>query len=93
MTGSPPATSAMSLRTFGLLILNTTGTGAGTPSLFRLIRREHPDLPALHICHSPQAGMSSNVPTLAECFTADQRLTMVESLIAEPETPTVESSG
>jgi hypothetical protein len=93
MTGSPPANSAMSFRTSGCLSSNTTGTGADTPSLLGLIRREHPDLPALHIGHAPLAGMPSNVPTLPESFTADQLLTMVESLIAEPEIATVESSG
>jgi DNA-binding NtrC family response regulator len=73
------------LPNIGLLILNTTGTGVDTPSLVGLVRREHPDLPTLHIGASPLAGMPSNVPTLTESFTPDQLLRIVESLMAEPE--------
>jgi hypothetical protein len=78
------------LPNIALLILNTTGTGADTPSLVQLIRREHPDLPALHIGNSPLAGMPANVPTLTESFTADQLLRIVESLTSEGEIANVE---
>jgi response regulator RpfG family c-di-GMP phosphodiesterase len=78
------------LPNIGLLILNTTGTGEDTPSLVGLIRREHPDLPVLHIGTSALAGMPSNVPTLDESFTADQLLRTVESLVAEPEIANVQ---
>jgi CheY-like chemotaxis protein len=64
-----------------LLILDTTGTGADTPSLVRAIRQDHPDLAALHIGLSELAGMPANVPTLAESFTADQLLASVEALL------------
>jgi response regulator RpfG family c-di-GMP phosphodiesterase len=78
------------LPNIGLLVLNTTGTGEDTPSLVGLIRREHPDLPILHIGTSSLAGMPSNVPTLAESFTADQLLRTVESLMAKPEITNVQ---
>ena len=69
------------LPNIALLILNTTGSGTDTPTLVQLIRREHPDLPALHIGNAPLAGMPANVPTLTESFTADQLLKTVESLM------------
>ncbi len=68
-----------------LLILNSTGPGTDTPSLVGLIRREHADLAILHIGASRLAGMPSDVPTLAESFTADELLSAVESLMPEPE--------
>jgi DNA-binding response OmpR family regulator len=64
-----------------LLILNTTGTGEDTPSLVGLIRREHPDLPILHIGTSSLAGLPPDVPTLTESFTPDQLLAAVRGLL------------
>jgi DNA-binding NtrC family response regulator len=68
-----------------LLILNTTGTGADTPTLVREIRELHPDLPVLHIGNSTLAGMPADVPTLAESFTADQLLMTVDALVPAQE--------
>ncbi len=77
-----------------LLVLNTTGTGEDTPSLIGLIRREHPDLPILHIGASPLAGMPADVPTLAESFTSDQLLTAVRGLMqAETDLPAEAPAG
>lgn len=77
-----------------LLVLNTTGTGEDTPSLVGLIRREHPDLPILHIGTSSLAGMPANVPTLAESFTSDQVLTAVRGLLqAETDLPAKAPAG
>jgi len=70
-----------SLPNIGLLVLNTTGTGVDSPSLVREIRKEHPELPALHIGVSTLAGMPADVPTLAETFTADQLLLAVGTLM------------
>jgi DNA-binding NtrC family response regulator len=67
-----------------LLILNTTGTGTDTPTLVRQIRQEHRDLPALHIGQGVPAGMPANVPTLAETFTPDQLLMVVDALLSAP---------
>jgi DNA-binding NtrC family response regulator len=64
-----------------LLILNTTGSGADTPTLVREIRETHPGLPVLHIGNSTLAGMPADVPTLAESFTADQLLMTVDALV------------
>jgi DNA-binding response OmpR family regulator len=69
------------LPNIGLLILNTTGTGENTPSLIGLIRREHPDMPVLHIGTAALAGMPSDVPTLSESFTPDQLLAAVRELL------------
>jgi DNA-binding response OmpR family regulator len=65
----------------GLLVLNTTGTGTDTPSLVREIRRKHPNLPVLHIGASALEGLPSDVPTIAESFSADQLLLAVEALM------------
>ena len=70
-----------SLPNIGLLVLNTTGTGVDSPSLVREIRKEHPELPALHIGVSTLPGMPADVPTLAETFTADQLLLAVGTLM------------
>jgi DNA-binding response OmpR family regulator len=72
-----------------LLILNTTGTGTDTPSLVRDIRRDHPNLAALHIGQSELVGMPANVPTLTESFRADQLLACVEALLPVGELATV----
>jgi DNA-binding response OmpR family regulator len=64
-----------------LLILNTTGSGADTPTLVREIRETHLGLPVLHIGNSTLAGMPADVPTLAESFTADQLLMTVDALL------------
>ena len=66
----------------GLLVLNTTGTGTDTPTLVRDIRENHPDLPVLHIGSSALDGLPTNVPTLAETFTAGQLLLAVELLMS-----------
>jgi CheY-like chemotaxis protein len=63
-----------------LLVLNTFGTGTDTPSLIRTVRASHPGLPVLHIGSSVPAGLPSDVPTLAESFTADELLSAVETL-------------
>lgn len=65
-----------------LLILNTTGTGTDSPSLVREIRKQHPDLPALHIGPAELEGMPANVPTLDESFTAEELLAAVRALLA-----------
>jgi len=72
------------LPNIGLLILNTAGTGSDTPTLVREIREHQINLPVLHIGTSPLDGLPSNVPTLAESFTADELLTMVDSLLPLP---------
>jgi DNA-binding NtrC family response regulator len=77
-----------------LLVLNTTGTGEDTPSLVGLVRREHPDLPILHIGTSSLPGMPSNVPTLAESFTSDQLLAAVRGLLqADTDLPATVPAG
>jgi DNA-binding response OmpR family regulator len=82
------------LPNIGLLILNSTGAGEDIPSLVGLIRREHPDLPILHIGTSSLAGMPSNVPTLAESFSSDQVLAAVRALLpAETEQPMSTPAG
>jgi CheY-like chemotaxis protein len=63
-----------------LLVLNTFGTGTDTPSLIRTVRASHPGLPVLHIGSSVPAGLPSDVPTLAESFTADELLSAVGTL-------------
>ena len=62
-----------------LLILNTTGTGTDSPTLVRLLREEHPDLPVLHIGPSALEGMPANVPTLQESFSAEELLAAVRA--------------
>jgi DNA-binding NtrC family response regulator len=64
----------------GLLVLNTEGTGVDTPALVRSVRKLHPGLPVLHIGKAPIPGMPSDVPHLAESFTADQLLATVSAL-------------
>lgn len=66
-----------------LLILNTTGAGADTPSLIGEIRGGHPKLSVLHIGNSVPEGMPADVPTLAETFTANELLMSVDSLLPE----------
>jgi DNA-binding response OmpR family regulator len=76
----------LQLPNISLLVLNTTGTGTATPTLVRDIRKNHPDLPVLHIGTSALDGMPSDVPTLAESFTAAELLTAVEALLPARET-------
>lgn len=71
----------LQLPDISLLVLNTTGTGTDTPTLVRVIREKHPDLPVLHIGSSALDGMPANVPTLAESFTADDLLSAVRALV------------
>lgn len=75
----------LELPEISLLVLNTTGTGADTPTLVRQIRVDRPDLPVLHIGTSALDGMPADVPTLPESFTADQLLAAVEALLPAPE--------
>ena len=71
-----------------MLILNTTGTGVDSATLVRDIRESHPALPVLHIGDSELDGMPSNVPTLAQSFTAPQLLATVAGLLAVREIAT-----
>ena len=75
----------LELPEISLLVLNTTGTGADTPTLVRQIRVDRPNLPVLHIGTSALDGMPADVPTLSESFTADQLLAAVEALLPAPE--------
>ena len=65
----------------GLLVLNTAGTGTDTPSLVRDIRKKHPNLPLLHIGAAALEGMPADVPTIAESFTAEELLLVVNALM------------
>ena len=65
-----------------LLVLNTTGSGADTPSLVREIRAVHPELPVLHIGASALPGLPADVPTLSEAFDSEQLLQTVDRLLA-----------
>ena len=71
-----------------MLILNTTGTGVDSATLVRDIRESHPALPVLHIGDCELDGMPSNVPTLAQSFTAPQLLATVAGLLAVREIAT-----
>jgi hypothetical protein len=68
-----------------LLVLNTFGTGIDTGELIRVVRRQRPDMPVLHIGDSIPESMPPDVPTLAEDFTADTLLLAVEALMGRPE--------
>jgi response regulator RpfG family c-di-GMP phosphodiesterase len=70
-----------------LLVLNTTGTGTDTPSLIRTVRSSHPRLPVLHIGSSVPTGLPTDVPTLAESFTANELLEAVGALLPSGLTP------
>jgi DNA-binding NtrC family response regulator len=71
------------LLNIGLLVLNTEGTGVDTPALVRSVRKVHPGLPVLHIGTSPIPGMPSDVPHIAESFTADGLLAAVSALVPQ----------
>jgi DNA-binding NtrC family response regulator len=67
-----------------LLITNTRIGEVSGGELIRLVRREKPGLPILHIGEplpNPD-GQLNDIPTLREPFTADQLLGSVRSLIA-----------
>jgi CheY-like chemotaxis protein len=68
-----------------LLVLNTFGTGIDTGELIRTVREVRPGLPVLHIGNSVPVSLPSDVPTLAEDFTADALLRSVDALV-EPVT-------
>jgi response regulator RpfG family c-di-GMP phosphodiesterase len=53
-----------------LLVLNTYGTGVEAGVLIRRVRTTSPGLPVLHIGDGIPEGLPSDVPTLAETFTA-----------------------
>ena len=72
----------LSLREIDLLISNTNMPGLNGPQLIRQVRKEMPTLPILYVKNldSPEGtpeGLPPDVPTLAEPFTADQRLSLV----------------
>jgi CheY-like chemotaxis protein len=74
------------LRQVDLLITNTSMPGLNGPELIRQVREELPELPILYVKNvdSPggtPAGLPSDVPTLAEPFTAQQLQLAVERLL------------
>ena len=69
------------LDNIGLLVLNTFGTGIDVGELILTVRRRRPDMPVLHIGNSIPESMPSDVPTLAEDFTANTLLLAVEELM------------
>jgi CheY-like chemotaxis protein len=64
-----------------LLVLNTYGTGIDVSELCRSVRHAKRGLPILHIGSTTPPGLPSDVPTLAEQFTADSLLSTVQRLI------------
>ena len=64
-----------------LLVLNTYGTGIDVSELCRSVRHAKRALPILHIGSTTPPGLPSDVPTLAEQFTADSLLLTVQGLI------------
>jgi len=64
-----------------LLVLNTYGTGIDVSELCRSVRHGKHGLPILHIGSTTPPGLPSDVPTLAEQFTADSLLLTVQGLI------------
>ena len=64
-----------------LLVLNTYGTGIDVSELCRSVRHAKRGLPILHIGSTTPPGLPSDVPTLAEQFTADSLLLTVQGLI------------
>ena len=64
-----------------LLILNTFGAGVDLPTLVQHVRKTKPGLPILHIGVETPADLPSDVPTLAESFTADHLLMTVAALL------------
>jgi CheY-like chemotaxis protein len=79
--GQAAAELCRELPDLDLLVLNTEGTGADTPTLIRTVREAYPGLPVLHIGTSAIPGMPPDVPTLAESFSADQLLAVVGDLV------------
>lgn len=64
-----------------LLVLNTYGTGVEAGVLIRRVRATSPGLPVLHIGDGIPEGLPSDVPTLAETFTAQRLLATVAALM------------
>jgi len=64
-----------------LLVLNTYGTGIDVSELCGSVRHAKRGLPILHIGSTTPPGLPSDVPTLAEQFTADTLLLTVQGLI------------
>jgi CheY-like chemotaxis protein len=79
--GRAAAELCQALPDIDLLVLNTEGTGMNTSTLVHDVRRAHPGMPVLHIGPSAIPGMPSDVPDLAESFTADQLLDVVGDLV------------
>jgi DNA-binding response OmpR family regulator len=71
-----------------LLILNTYGTGIDVGDLIRRVRVAKPGLPVLHIGSAIPRGLPTDVPTLAEPFTPDDLLVVVQALIPAVASPT-----
>jgi hypothetical protein len=71
-----------------LLILNTYGTGIDVGDLIRRVRVAKPGLPVLHIGSALPPGLPSDVPTLAESFTPDDLLVVVQALMPAVASPT-----
>lgn len=66
-----------------LLVLNTFGTGIDVGELIRVVRQRRSGLPVLHIGNSIPETLPSDVPTLAEDFSADTLLLAVAGLMGE----------
>jgi len=81
--GKAAAELCRELPDIDLLVLNTDGTGMDTPTLVETVRQTHPGMPMLHIGVSPIPGMPSDVPSLAESFTADELLAAVRTLVPQ----------
>ena len=64
-----------------LLILNTYGTGLDVGELCENVRTHKPGLPILHIGSTIPENFPSDVPTLAEDFTAESLLLTVRALV------------
>ena len=71
-----------------LLILNTYGTGIDVGDLIRRVRVAKPGLPVLHIGSAIPRGLPTDVPTLAEPFTPDDLLVVVQTLMPAVASPT-----
>jgi hypothetical protein len=64
-----------------LLILNTYRTGINVGELCENVRTHKHGLPILHIGSTIPDGLPSDVPTLAEDFTAESLLLTVRALV------------
>jgi CheY-like chemotaxis protein len=64
-----------------LLVLNTYGTGIDVGQLCRNVRTSKRGLPILHIGANPPVGLPTDVPSVAEDFSAESLLSTVGALI------------